>query len=572
MVELAQRIEELFRLDRPSEAGLALRAALSRGDGTAEDWCRLGLLLGKLGRHAEALLSFDRAVALEPQSPQLHLNLGVALVQSGKVESGSRSMEEALKLRPDYPEAHLNLANAHASAKRYELAEKQYLAAITARPDWIEAILGLGKLCMDRKTPREAVVYFQHATRIAPNQASAWIALGSAAEACGQFVVAESALIEAVRLRPLDAEAIGSLANFLKSRQRLEEALALYQIATCIDPQNSLVRFNRSLAILQAGDTENGWAEYEWRLRRPDGMIRCPSRQPRWSGEAATGQRILLWAEQGLGDTIQFSRFASIVAESCAAVFLFVPAILSSLMESIDGVTVVREGDPLPDHDLHCPLMSLPLILGPAKTKALRGSYLRPKLGGNGRWLSQLAKLPGHRIGLYWQGNPHHPWDRHRSLRLEVLRPLLSVAEASFVALQQGPGREQSVDGPLFRFSDEFQSISDLAEAMMGVDLVISVDTAAAHLAGALGRPVWVLLSQQSDWRWRQDEGVTDWYDSARIYRQQDLDNWSPLIERVLTDLRSHCNGGQKLERSATLARSSNRHGPVRVDSPRRSE
>jgi len=258
-----------------------------------------------------------------------------------------------------------------------------------------------------------------------------------------------------------------------------------------------------------------------------------------WDGSPGDGRTILLWAEQGLGDTIQFCRYASLVRERGFQVLFHVPGILLNLMQSLQGVeALIAEGEPLPPHDVHCPLMSLPrLFRTTPETVPAETPYLTAHPSYVDKWRKRIAALPGRKVGLYWQGNPHHPWDRHRSVRLEEFAAFGRIAGVSLVSLQQGPGREQleETTGSLevVDLGPDFQTIDDLAGAIAHLDAVVSVDTSAAHLGGALAKPTWLLLSEMADWRWLTRSLGTPWYPTVRLSRQKGLGRWDITLNEL---------------------------------------
>src|SRR5262249_13278284 len=356
---------------------------------------------------------------------------------------GITALCRALALDPSYPEAHYNLANALTGLGRRADALDHYRQALVHRPNYVEALNNLGLGLTEAGRPDEAVPYLRQVVRLRPDFAEGHNNLGIALDALGRWDEAEVALHEALRLNPRAADAHANLGDVRKARGRLAEALACYEIALWLEPESASPRYNRALALLQSGDYERGWAEYEWRLRRGKGAARCPSDRAAWDGTPAAGRSILAWAEQGLGDAVQFVRYAPLLADRGFRVLVHTPGPLLGLFRSLRGVAgLIAEGEPLPSHDVHCPLMSLPYRLGTTlETVPTDVPYLAADPGRIDNWRVRLDEVPGRKIGVYWQGNPHHPWDRHRSVPLYELEPLARVPGVSLVSLQQGPGR-----------------------------------------------------------------------------------------------------------------------------------
>ena len=528
----------LATLGRHSEAADHLGKAVQHRPDWFSALAQWGNALGAAGRPEGAADAFRSAAHLRPDVPQIHHNLGVALLQSGKTEDGIAALQHALTLQPLYPEACYNLGNGHATLGHREDAIAYYRRAVSQRPDYADAYHNLGLHLTEDRRPDEAVPYLQQAVRLRPGSADGHNCLGIALEALGRFDEAEAAYHAALRLDPRHADAHGNLGNLNKARGRLTEALACYQVALWIKPDSVSIRWNRSLTLLLKGDWGEGWAEYEARLRKPNGMARSPSDQPIWDSTPGGGRTILLWAEQGLGDTVQFCRYAPLVRELGFRVLLYVPRILVGLLKSLRGVDrLVPEGTEVPAHDVQCPLMSLPDRLGTTIDNVPAGG---PYLAADDRyvtkWKDRVAGLGGYRVGLCWQGNPHHLWDRHRSARLWELAPLGRLPGIRLVSLQQGPGRDQVARHPdlgVLDLGPTFDSVDDLAGAVQLLDLVITVDTATAHMAGALGRPVWVLVAAMADWRWLAGRPDTPWYPTMRLFRQPSVGDWSSPIQAL---------------------------------------
>jgi Flp pilus assembly protein TadD len=506
----------------------------------------LGLTLAELGRLEEALPCLDEAARLRPDSPTALHNLGVALAQAGRPQEAVGTLEGALRQKPDYPEACYNLGNVLRELGRRDEAVERFRQAVSQRPGYAEALNNLGLALTEAGRPGEAAVLLRQAARLRPGMKEAHNNLGLALADLGRFEEAEGCYERALALDSGYAEAHVNLGSSYKERGRTEEAVACYDQALCLEPRSASARYNRALALLQQGDYARGWPEYEWRWRRPQTPPR-PFRQPRWDGSPLEGRTILLWCEQGLGDTIQFVRYAALVNARGGTVVLECPARMVPLLSTCAGVDrLVAEGEALPSFDVQAPLLSLPGLLGTTLvTVPAEVPYLHAEPQRVERWRKRLEEVQGYRVGVVWQGNPKFQWDRWRSVPLEELATLAEVEGVQLVSLQKGESVEQ-MRGlrrrvPVMELGEELDiegAFLDTAAVMKCLDLVVSTDTAAAHLAGALGVPVWVPLARLADWRWGRERADTPWYPAMRLFRQGRLGDWRPLFRRMAKRLR----------------------------------
>ncbi len=505
----------------------------------------LGLSLAQQGRLDEAVVHFRAALGMRPDFAQAHHNLGIALAQQGKLEEATCCLREAVRLLPGYAEAHGNLANVLTSLKQYDDAVAGYKEALRLKPDAAEFANNLGSLLTKLGRIGEAVVFLEHAVRLRPAFTEAHNNLGLARIEQGHLTEAESCYREALRHRPGDAPALSNLANVLKDQGRWDEAFATFELALWHDPDSPSIHWNRALAWLEQGDFEKGWAEYEWRWRRPQTPPR-PLPFPAWDGAPLAGRSLLLYMEQGLGDMIQFLRYAPLVQARGGRVVVQAPAFLLPLFSTCPGIDeLVAEGNPLPDCHLHAPLLSLPRLFGTTlETIPAAVPYLAADPERLASWRARLAAYPEFKVGVVWQGNPHHVWDRHRSVPLTRLAPLAAVPGVRLFSLQKGPGVEQIAPAakqlPVTVLADQLDAAGgflDTAAVMQCLDLVITVDTAAAHLAGALGVPVWAALARVMDWRWLRDREDSPWYPTMRLFRQPAAGDWGAVFRRMAAEL-----------------------------------
>ncbi len=529
------------------QAAAHFRQAVQLQPAHAEALAHLGLVLAEQGRRGEAISYFQQALLLRPESAPTYHNLGVALAQEQRLPEAVESLEKSLQFQPDYVEACYALGCVFQQQGRRVDAIARFRDCLKVQPGHAGACNNLGLALTEERSPHEAVVLLQQATRLQPQMKEAHNNLGLAYTDLGRFAEAEASFGRALALDPAYAEGHANLGNAYKEQGQLEEALACYEHALRLAPQTVSSRYNRSLALLQKGDYEQGWPEYEWRWRRPQTPSR-PFQKPRWDGAAGEGKTVLLWCEQGLGDAIQFVRYASLVKQRVGRVILECPPMLVPLFSSCPGVDqAVAEGQPLPDFDAQAPLLSLPALCGTTLANVpAEVPYMRVEPSRIDGWRARLPGVEGLRVGVVWQGNPRHGWDRHRSAPLACLEPLARQPGVRLVSLQKGPGREQ-IEAMARRFEvldlggeldESGGAFVDTAAVMQVLDLVVTVDTAAAHVAGALGVPVWLALSRIADWRWMCARDDTPWYPSMRLFRQERLGDWNTVFARMANQLR----------------------------------
>jgi tetratricopeptide (TPR) repeat protein len=580
---------------RFEEAAKEFELALRRQPALVAAHLGLGNALGAMGRNEQALERYERALALRPQLPEGEFAAGFALARLGRLKQAEARYRRALVLRPDFAAAWMNLGSLLREQGREIFAEAALLRAVELRPDLIAGWVNLSILERERRRPAEAEAHLRKAFALNPEQmetlvawcqfraaerdlAGAWgwlrWALASdsnhaeAVNMHGILLHTEGRFAEAIEVFERAEElgnrtAASNRGNSLLDMGRMGEALQAHRTAVERDPAHPGAQYNLALTLLRLGDWGQGWPAYEarWRFRE---VHRSPRvfRQPRWQGEPLEGRRVLLHAEQGLGDTIQFCRYATLVAARGGAVILQVQTPVERLMGSLPAVRAgqveiallgVRRGGP-PQFDLECPLMSLPAVFGTTvETVPWPGAYLgadpllaferraqtphvRPGLGSG----HDLARQPL-RVGLAWAGNPRYKGDRQRSMELKTLLPLLRTPGINWISLQKGDAAEQlsSVAGNVFVWdgSSADHDLAETAALLATVDLVISTDTCIAHLAGAMAKPVWILLPHLSDWRWMQQMETTPWYPTARLFRQRSPGDWAGVLERVGAEL-----------------------------------
>lgn len=493
---------------RHDDAIAAYRRAIAIEPRHAPAQAGLGIALQARGDTAGALAAFERAAALAPQSAPILTNLGAALQAAGRLDDALAALARACALAPFHPEPLYNTGVVLQAKGDLAGAERAYRDALAQAPQHVQALHNLGFVLAQQGKPAPALEFYERALALAPDFAEA------------QF----------------------NRANALKDLGRFGDAIAGYDQTLQIDPQHVRARFNRSISQLTLGNFKNGWRDYDRRWDLPG--IQLPDLARRWAGEALRGKRILLIAEQGFGDAIQFSRFASLLAAGGAVVILQSRAEVFDLLKTVKGVDqVIPLGQALPSYDYWCPLLSVPFMLGtelksiPSNVPYLRAS--RPIK----REIQDLLSNRGSvfRIGFAWSSSKASTND-NRSTALGQFRSLAEIPGVQLVSLQKGPEAGLLHQDPLRSLVvDANEHLNDFADtaALIGeLDLVISVDTALAHLSGALGRPTWILLPFSADWRWLIDTTKSPWYPTARLFRQPRPSAWEPVMDAVSAALK----------------------------------
>jgi tetratricopeptide (TPR) repeat protein len=535
----------LRSLMRPAEALASFEMALSVRPDYVDAYNNRGYALQDLKRPAEALASYDKALAVQSNHARALHNRGSVLRDLHRPEEALASFERALAIKPDYVEAINNRGLALLDLHRPEEALASFERALAIRPDYVRALNNRGNTLQDLHRSAEALASYDKALAIAPAYAEALYNRGIVLRDLHRLIEALASFGKALSINPDHVDALNNRGVVLRALNRPVQALASYDRALSIAPDYVEAHSNRSSLRLLLGDFDRGWEEFEWRWRTQDfAPWRRDFAQPLWlGGEPLEGRTILLHAEQGLGDAIQFARYAPLVAARGAKVVLEVPPPLTALFSRIAGAAlVVGRGETLPEFDCHCPLLSLPLAFKTRlQTIPATIAYLSAPEHRLIEWQRRLPETGMRRIGIAWAGNPNFKGDQTRSIGLARLSPLLSHPGIEFVGLQRDLrdgdreilGRNPGVK----HVGDAIEDFADTASIMSSVDLVISSDTSVAHLAGALGKPVWILLQYAADWRWLLDRSDSPWYPTARLFRQPAIDDWESVIRQVADEL-----------------------------------
>jgi tetratricopeptide (TPR) repeat protein len=512
----------------------------------------LGMVLTNLKRIDEAMASYRRAIELDPTLIDGHLNLGNLLRMAGRLDEAIACYRRVLEISPGYAAAYNNMGNVYSQQDKKDEALEAYRCAVAANPNFALAHYNLGASLKDRGNLEAALFHCHRAVELDPNNAEAHNSLGFLLAALNRPDQAKESYRRALALDPGYAQAHNNLGvTFFNEGQPLE-ALACYDRAVAAKPDYPAAHLNRSLATLLLGNFARGWPEYEWRWKVPGVPApRAGFDRPVWRGEPLNGARILLSGEQGLGDGLQFVRYAPLVAARGGRVMLQVKPPLRRLLATAPAVeSVVTIDDPPPAFDAHCPMMSLPLAFGTdLATIPADVPYVFADPAAAAAWRERLG--PGLKVGLAWAGWSGHNRDHRRSLSLAALQPLASVKGVRFVSLQKGPAAEQTAAAPpgmeLVDVTAELDDLADSAALVAALDLVISVDTSVAHLAGALAKPVWILLPYAPDFRWLLEREDSPWYPTARLIRQPIADSWVPVLARLTGDLHRLADGDRSV-------------------------
>ena len=522
------------------EAIACYRRALEIDPRYAEAYNNLGNVLRFQGKLKRAAACYQRVVDINPDYAAAHNNLGMALKGRDKTVEAIASFRRALELEPDNAKAHKNLGDGLKDQGKPDDALACYRRALEIDPDNPELHNSIGVVLEERGKTDEASAWYQHALDINPDRPSAHTNLGVIRYDQGRLDEAMACYRRALDIDPDHAGAHNNLGNAFLRLAKPDAAIACYRRAMEIDPAYVDAHFNRAVALLTIGDFETGWVEHEWRWKRErHAAQRRDFAQPLWDGSPLDGKTIFLYGEQGLGDIIQFIRYVPLVAERGGRVAVECNEKLKPLFHDVPGIDeLIARGGEVPPFDVHAPLMTLPLICGTTLETIPGGAgYIRADSRLVEAWRDRLAGFTGRKVGLCWQGNPRFPGDRWRSIPLRYFAPLLDDPSSTFINLHKGPGEAQIEECGLaeriVNFSPQVDSFDDTAAIMENLDLIITSDTSIAHLAGALGRPVWVVLQFAPDWRWMLERDDSPWYPTMRLFRQKTRGDWEDALVRV---------------------------------------
>lgn len=503
-------------------------------------------ILKKMGRLTEALETCDRGLSLYPDSAELLNCKGVVLADLDRFDEALELYNAAIERQPDLAAAFSNRAKIALRQQQNARAIADCDRAIALHPSMPEAFHTRGRVLRDTKKLAEAVIDFERAIELRPNFFQAIVDLGAVLHRLRRFEEALGQYDRVIAMNPEFAEGFQDRAITLLDLARYDEALRDFEKAISLNPNLANAHWNEAIARLLTGDLKVGWEKSEWRWESEEALK--PYRQfsqPMWKGEPLEGKTILVHNEQGLGDAIQFARYIPMLAAKGATVILDVNRALNSILSGIQGVNVVlRSDEKYEQFDFHCPLLSLPLGFSTTLETIPNKPYL-PQPVRTGRWDKLLHPKTKSRIGIVWSGGTTHPNDCNRSIPLDTFMGALEGVDATFVSLQKEVRpRDSDVlksHSKILDLRAELTSFTETAELIAELDLVISVDTSVAHLAGALQRPVWILLPYVPDWRWLLDRDDSPWYPTARLFRQTASREWKTVLDRVNDALRTSC-------------------------------
>jgi len=524
---------------RLAEALAAFDRAIALKPDYAEAHNSRGIVLANLDRFDEAIAGFDGAIALKPDYAEAHNNRGIVLQDLRRLDDALANFDKAIALQPGNARAHNNRGVALHDLKRLDDALASHDKAIALKPDYSEAYYNRGIVLQDLKRLDDALADFERAIGLKPNYAPAHNNRGVVLANLNRLDDAVVGFDGAISLKPDDAEAYNNRGNVLQDLNRFDDAIADFDKAIALMPNFAEAYGNQGYCLLKMGRFEQGWRLHEWRKKTERPVGNRSFRQPLWlGGEDVANRTLFVHWEQGLGDTIQFCRYGKLLKARGARVVMSVQEPLYRLLQQMcPDIKVIGHNEVPAGFDYHCPLMSLPLALGTTlQNIPSEKRYIFADEQLRRAWDIRLPPQTKPRIGVVWRGSPQHRNDHNRSIDLPTLAPLFS-ADAHWISLQKELrlGDRALLEEPhkIVHYGDELKDFSDTAAVLDLLDLVITVDTSVAHLAGAMGKLVWILLPYKSDWRWLSDRDDSPWYPTARLFRQDDMHSWKNLIARV---------------------------------------
>jgi hypothetical protein len=505
-----------------------------------------GVILKNLNRLSEARESFDKALLLNPDNFDAHNNLGFLLRVQKNYPQAVLAYKNAITLKSDYIPAILNLGFLYEEIEALDFAQEQYQRCLELDPNLYQAYLNLGNISQKLKSYSAALKYYDQSINLNSEVYQAWANRGLVLKELDRLEEALESFKKADYLFPNSAEILNSLGSTLKLMGMLSESLKYLEVGLKISPNNSKIHSNLSLLYLLQGDFKRGFAEYEWRWKDEEisaisGKREFP--QPLWLGDRPLeGKTILIYCEQGLGDTIQFSRYVPLLHHLGCHVILEVQAPLIPLFKNIPGIQqLIPFGQPLPEFDYQCPIMSLPLAFGTTLETIPPTQPIHLETTKIAEWESRLGPQKKPRIGLVWSGSTTHKDDRRRSI---VLKDYLEhcIPDFEYISLQKEVRKQDQgilAQSDIRHFEDHLQDFSDTAALISLLDLVVTVDTSVAHLSASLNKPTLILIPYSPDWRWMLDRDNSPWYPSVKLFRQPALGDWKSTIQSLFDDILS---------------------------------
>jgi len=530
----------------------ALSKALSLDPKYTDAYYNLGITLQNRGENDEAIEAYTKALSLNPNYAEAYNNIGIALHNKGKINHAIEAFIKALSIHPQYAEAYYNLGNALKNQHKINHAITAYTKAIAINPQYVDAYNNLGVTLKAQGKIDEAIETYTKALSLNPHHAGVYNNFGAALKEQGKIDKAIEIYAKALSLNPQYADAYCNLGNALYDINKVNESIEAYTKALSLNPHHTGASWNQSLALLLSGDLTEGFKLYEYRWETEGGLEKFKRSFPQrlWLGEEdINGKTILIHSEQGLGDTLQFCRYLELLANQGVNIIFEVQKPLIRLLQDFKGVsTLVEKGSPLPAFDYHCPLLSLPLAFHTSLTSIpTQTPYISVDQSLLDSWKDKLGKRRALRVGLVWNGgfraNQPELWyaNNRRNIPLELIVKL-NRADVDFYSLQKGEPAESefkrschelwSTDN-LFNYMDDVEDFADTAGLISQLDLIIAVDTSTAHLAAAMGKPVWLLNRFDTCWRWMLHREDSPWYPTLTLFRQPSFGDWAGVIQRV---------------------------------------
>jgi len=502
----------------------------------ADAWCDLGFVLRRLGRTDDAILALHQAILLEAPNATAHFNLGNALRNKGDLFGSVASYTKSIEADPKRENAYVNLSNLLIENNQLDRAEDVLLSAVEALPESPAVWLNMAVLRHNQGRDNEALEAVETTIALAPDNDQAHSNRAATHARLGQFDNALDAHERALALAPNNPSHLIGLCDTLRAMGNYEKALETCEKIIELEPNNADARVTKGILSLLFGDFETGTKEYDWRWKTDEMKIPDLGASV-WNGEPLQGKTILVYGEQGLGDTIQFARYIPKLAVQGATVIVQCRPQLIRLLRSVEGTNAVGPwGVAVKGLDFHAPLLNL---MCPLDTIPNDVPYVAPEETDLEEWYQRLGDKVEFQVGVAWAGSPTHKGDKQRSIGIEVLKPLFDFPDVQFFSLQKHDRRDAgTVPHGVVDLAADLHDFADAAAAIACLDLVITVDTAVAHLAGALGKPVWVMLPFVPDWRWMLDRDDSPWYPTMRLFRQTKQGDWDGVLGNVQCALR----------------------------------
>ena len=539
VAEIYNNLAASFRATQQLDAAVqCYQQAVQLNSNYVEAYYNLGTTLELQQQRQAAITTYHQVVTLNPQHVNAWHRLGNVFRQQQQFNEAIQCYQNVLKLTPNAPEVHNNLGLIYQSQNQLDIAQQHLQQAIQLNPKFAEAYNNLGSVLKAQTHFEQAIVHFQHAIQLKPNYVEAHYNLGNVFAAQMNYAQAVHYYQQAIKADKSYAPAYHNMGVMYDKQNQMEAAIDSYQHALHYQPDAAETHFDYAVALLKQGQFLEGWSEYEWRFKLGKGNYPCLP-QPRWQGESLHNKRLLIHWEQGFGDTIQFARYLPLI--KAEKILFACPHIIAPLFQNISNVEVViadtMETLVSADYDLWLPLLSLPYVLNTTlDTIPGQCPYIKVDSEKVTLWQTRLPQT-GFKIGIVWAGRATHENDHNRSCSIENFRALAQLSNVQLISVQKEYRQPLPKDLPLIELSEQVHDFSDTAAIIANVDLVISVDTAVAHLAGAMNCPIWLLLPYAAEWRWLMDRNDSPWYPSMQLFRQTQVGYWQDVFEQIYAKL-----------------------------------